>query len=94
MTEASGEGRWGGPGGDRTSIDKGRAARLAVAGVAVLAGVVFVAQNNDRVELNFLMFSVTARLWVGLLFSLVLGALLGQAADVLWSRRRARRSGS
>jgi hypothetical protein len=49
------------------------------------------AQNNDRVELNFLIFSVTTRLWVGLLFTLVLGALLGQGLEVLWARRKRRR---
>jgi len=50
-----------------------------------------VVQNNDRIELNFLVFEVTTRLWVGLLVTLVLGALLGQAAEVLWARRRRRR---
>jgi uncharacterized integral membrane protein len=49
-------------------------------------------QNNDKVELNFLMFSVSARLWVGLLATLVLGAVLGQGAEVLWERRKRRRA--
>ncbi len=71
-------------------IDKRRAARFAVAGLAVLVAVLFMAQNNERVELNFLVFSVTARLWLGLLFSLVLGALLGQGIEALWARRKRR----
>jgi uncharacterized integral membrane protein len=49
-------------------------------------------QNDDEVELNFLMFSATTRLWVGLLVALLLGAALGQAAEVLWARRKRRRA--
>jgi uncharacterized integral membrane protein len=72
-------------------IDPRRAVRLALAGLAIVAAVLLVVQNNDRIELNFLVFEVTTRLWVGLLVTLVLGALLGQAAEVLWARRRRRR---
>ena len=39
-------------------VDKRRAMRLLVAGVAIIVAVVFMSQNNDKVELNFLMFSV------------------------------------
>jgi uncharacterized integral membrane protein len=74
----------------REGVDKRRAARFAVAGIAVLVAVLFMAQNNERVELNLLVFSVTARLWLGLLFSLVLGALLGQGIEALWARRKRR----
>ena len=74
----------------REGTDKRRAARFAVAGIAVLVAVLFMAQNNERVELNLLVFSVTARLWLGLLFSLVLGALLGQGIEALWARRKRR----
>lgn len=76
----------------RSGLDRRRATRFAVAGLAIVVAVVFMAQNNEEVELDFLMFDITARLWVGLLFALVLGALLGQAAEVLWARRRRRRS--
>lgn len=72
-------------------IDKRRAARLAVAGIAVVVAAIFMAQNNQRVDLQFLVFEVTARLWVGLLVTLLLGALLGQAVEALWKRRGARR---
>jgi uncharacterized integral membrane protein len=73
-------------------VDKRRAMRLLVAGIAIIVAVVFLSQNNDKVELNFLMFSVSARLWVGLLATLVLGAVLGQGAEVLWERRKRRRA--
>ena len=60
---------------DETSegVDKRRAMRLLAAGIAIVVAVVFMSQNNDKVELNFLMFSVSARLWVGMLATLVLG---------------------
>jgi uncharacterized integral membrane protein len=81
-----------GPFGDEgAGIDKRRAARLAVAGIAVVVAAIFMAQNNQRVELRFLVFEVTARLWVGLLVTLLLGALLGQAVEALWKRRGSRR---
>jgi uncharacterized integral membrane protein len=79
---------------DETSegVDKRRAAQFGVAGIAIVVAVLFMAQNNERVELNILMFSVTTRLWVGLLVTLVLGALLGQGLEVLWARRKRRRA--
>lgn len=75
-------------------VDKRRAMRLLAAGIAIVVAVVFMSQNNDKVELNFLMFSVSARLWVGMLATLVLGAVLGQAGEVLWERRKRRRAAS
>ncbi len=68
--------------------------RLLVAAAVVVLAILFVAQNSDRVETSFVFFDVTTRLWVGLLVALVLGALLGQAAEVLWERRKKRRARS
>lgn len=64
--------------------------RLLVVGIVIVVAVIFMAQNNDRVELNFLFISVDARLWVGLLLTLVLGAILGQVVEKLWERRKSR----
>lgn len=72
-------------------VDTARAVRLALAGIAVVLAVVFVAQNNERVETSFLVFEVTTSLWVSLLVALALGAVLGQAVEVLWARRKRRR---
>jgi uncharacterized integral membrane protein len=72
------------PRGARARID----ARLVVAVVAALCAVIFVVQNSDRIRLRFLFVDVTTRLWVGLVVSLVLGALLGQAFGALRRRRR------
>jgi uncharacterized integral membrane protein len=63
-------------------------ARLVVAAVAALCAVIFVVQNSDRIRLRFLFIDVTTRLWVGLVVSLLLGALLGQAFGALRRRRR------
>jgi uncharacterized integral membrane protein len=78
----------------RGGVDKRRAVRLLVAGIAIVVAVLFMAQNNQRVELEFLMFSIGTRLWVGMLVTLLLGALLGQAVEVLWARRKRRNASS
>ena len=68
--------------------------RMLVAAAVVVLAILFVAQNSDRVETSFVFFDVTTRLWVGLLVALVLGALLGQAVEVLWARRKRRKAAS
>jgi uncharacterized integral membrane protein len=68
--------------------------RLVVGVVVVVLAILFVVQNNDRVQTSFVFFDVTTRLWVGLLVALVLGALLGQAVEVLWARRKKRKGAS
>jgi uncharacterized integral membrane protein len=65
--------------------------RLIIAGVALLSAVIFMVQNSNRVRTDFLFFNFQARLWVVIVVSLLLGALLGQAAGLL--RRRSRRKG-
>jgi uncharacterized integral membrane protein len=71
-------------------MDRRQLSRLVAAGVALLVGVIFVVQNSERVETTFLVFNVTTRLWVGLLVALLLGAVLGQAIEAVWNRRRRR----
>jgi uncharacterized integral membrane protein len=63
-------------------------ARLAVAGVALAAAIVFVVQNSTHVETNFLFLDFNARLWVVILVSVLLGAGLGQAVGLLRRRRK------
>ena len=65
--------------------------RVIVAAVAVVLAVLFIVQNSERVETSFVFFDVTARLWVSLVVALILGALLGQAAEALWDRRKNRK---
>ena len=73
---------------DGDGTDARRAGRLALLGIVIVVAAVFIAQNNDRVELDFLVFGVRTRVWVGMLVTLMLGAVLGQAVGVLWRRRR------
>jgi lipopolysaccharide assembly protein A len=68
--------------------------RLVVAAVVVILAILFVVQNSDRVQTTFVFFDVTTRLWVGLVVALLLGALLGQAVEALWARRKKRKAAS
>jgi uncharacterized integral membrane protein len=68
--------------------DRDVAPRAIIAALALVAAVVFVAQNRDRVETRFLFLDGNPRLWVVILVSLLLGALLGQAAALLARRRK------
>jgi uncharacterized integral membrane protein len=76
-------------------VDKRIVVRLVVAVAAVVYFLLFMVQNNDRVETSFVFFTVDTRLWVSLLVAVVLGVVLGQAGEALWNRRkRRRRSGA
>ena len=68
---------------------KARRTQLIVGLVALVLAIVFIIENNQRVRIHFIFFTVHSRLWIGFLVSLVLGALLGQA---FFSIRRRRRS--
>jgi uncharacterized integral membrane protein len=77
----------GQPGADRER-SRDVAPRAIVALVALVAAVVFVVQNRNRVETTFLFVDATPRLWVVIVVSLLLGALLGQAGALLARRRK------
>ncbi len=64
--------------------------RLVVGAVAAIYAIIFIVLNTGRVRIHFVFFTVTTRLWVGLLLCLVIGALLGQAIGTY--RKRAARS--
>ncbi|HEV7760339.1 MAG TPA: LapA family protein [Acidimicrobiales bacterium] len=66
--------------------------RLIIAGLALLAAVLFIVQNSNRVRTEFLIFDFKPRLWVVIVFSMLLGALLGQAVGL--RRRRGRKAKS
>jgi uncharacterized integral membrane protein len=75
-----------------TGVDKVLLVKLGLVALLLALAVAFVLQNDGRVETSFLLFTVTTQLWVGLFASLVVGALLGQAVGLLWTRRRGRSS--
>lgn len=63
---------------------------LIVAGLIVIGFAIFVAQNTEDTQFEFLTFNFTWPLWLVLVIVFVLGALAGQG--LLWLRRRRRSS--
>ena len=59
---------------------------LIIAGVVVILIAIFVAQNTEDIEFEFLVFNFTLPLWLVLVIVFALGALVGQAG--MWYRRR------
>jgi len=76
----------------RKRIGNRRLVRLIVAGLALIYGVLFVVLNRGKVRIHFVFFTVSSRLWVGLVVCLVLGALLGQALGGSYRRRQSART--
>ena len=73
------------------SAESGRsgpsAALIGFAIVAIVA-VIFIFQNSNRVETNFLFLDFNSRVWVAILVAMVLGALLDRLIQIWWRRRR------
>jgi uncharacterized integral membrane protein len=73
---------------------KGRGDGLSptLIGLVVLAAatVIFIVQNSDRSRVRFLFFSVTTRVWVGVIVAIALGVVLDRLFAVWWRRRRER----
>jgi uncharacterized integral membrane protein len=67
--------------------------RIVVGSLALIYGVIFIVLNRGKVRIHFVFFTVTSRLWVGLLVCLILGALLGQALGGSYRRRQAAKAG-
>jgi uncharacterized integral membrane protein len=67
--------------------------RLVIGAIIVILTILFIVQNNEKVETSFVFFTVETRLWVDLLVAVLLGAVLGQLAEAMWNRRRRRRGG-
>lgn len=65
-----------------------------VIGAAVLAVIllVFIVQNDEDVEVSWVVFSKRASLWTVILVSAVLGYLIGQMIEFALKRRRRDRS--
>lgn len=76
----------GGP--DVTISEPSNRARWIIFGVVAICAVVFVLQNRERVTIHFLFIDVSARVWVGFVICLALGALLGALIGRWWRRRK------
>ncbi|MDP9861009.1 MULTISPECIES: lipopolysaccharide assembly protein LapA domain-containing protein [Streptosporangium] len=70
----------------------GRLAAISPRGWTALAlaalGVIFIAQNRDRVRIQWLTFSVTSPLWTALLAVMLVGVLIGLLLRRRPSKRR------
>jgi uncharacterized integral membrane protein len=55
-----------------------------------VASVIFIVQNSDRSKVRFLFFSVTTRVWVGVVVAIALGVVLDRLFAIWWRRRRDR----
>ena len=62
---------------------------LVVAGIVVILMAIFVGQNSEEIEFQFLTATFTMPLWFVLVLVFVLGAIAGQA--LVYMRRRRRR---
>jgi len=60
-------------------------ARLVISGVLVLLLIIFILQNLEKVTIDFLVFSIETSMMV----AMVICALIGAAAALLFTRRRA-----
>ena len=74
---------------EQSSASNRRIAGLVIAAIVVIAALLFIFQNTEHVEVKFLFLSGQAPLYVVIVISMVLGALLTLIA--LWLRRRAKR---
>lgn len=66
--------------------------RIILAAAGAIYAIVFIVLNTSKVRIHFVFFTVTSRLWVGLLVCLALGALLGHGLGV-YRRRRTTHAG-
>jgi uncharacterized integral membrane protein len=79
---------------EETSDEKSWGPRLIIAGLALLAAAIFIAQNNEPTETRFLFLSGEPRLFNVILVSMLLGAALGQVVPVFLRRRRKKKKGA
>lgn len=61
--------------------------------VAVITAV-FIAQNRDRTQIEFLFFDVRSRVWTAIAVSIALGVLLDRLILAYWRRARRSKNGS
>jgi uncharacterized integral membrane protein len=76
--------------GDREYKDSGMSAGLIIAGIVAIAALIFILQNSEQQEVNFLFFSATVPLSVVIIISMVLGAILGWFFAYMRRRKKRR----
>jgi uncharacterized integral membrane protein len=78
------------PAGDREYRDRGSRVGLIIALIVAIAAVIFVLQNSDETDVEFLFLNTTVPLSVVIVVSMVLGAVLGSFLGYTRRRRRLR----
>lgn len=63
--------------------------RLIIFGVIAIVTVIFILQNRERTNIDFLFFEVKARVWTSMLIAIVLGVILDRLFLSWWRRRKA-----
>lgn len=63
--------------------------RLIIFGVIAIITVIFILQNRERTNIDFLFFEVKARVWTSMLIAIVLGVILDRLFLSWWRRRKA-----
>jgi len=79
---------------EQSSVSNRRVAGLIVAGIIIAAAVVFLLQNTEEAPVKFLFFSGQVPIYVVILVSMGLGALLVLIAFGLRRRAKRRRHGN
>jgi uncharacterized integral membrane protein len=62
--------------------------RVIVGIVVAALSLIFILQNTEEVNIDFLFFDFEVGMWLGLLIAFVLGALLGWGLHMAWRRRQ------
>src|SRR4051812_13310932 len=60
--------------------------------VVVVLAVIFVLQNGNRVNTQFLFFDTNAKVWTTIFVAIVVGIVLDRLFSIWWRRRRTRKN--
>ncbi len=61
---------------------------LIAFGVVAIVAVIFIVQNSERTNVNFLFFDFNSRVWVALILAIAFGVLLDRLLIGWWRRRK------
>ncbi len=75
-----------GPPSERSGVSPA----LIVFGIVAIVAVIFIVQNSERRDIEFLFVDVSTPVWVALLVAIAIGILLDRLFIYWWRRRRSR----
>jgi uncharacterized integral membrane protein len=78
--------------GDAQQDKKPVSLTLIIGLIALVLAIIFIAQNTDSHDVNFLFWDGEMSTWLVIVIALVLGALIDRVATWAWRRRKARRA--